>query len=80
MHWSNYATANEDKLARIVHQGRLLHLQRFNNYWAEFVFDRYTDFIDTTGDASLAKQLEEFYGHVDAVKWYPGSLPNFQFS
>ena len=52
--------------------GRELRLQSLNNYRQEFGLGRYTDFMDMTGDATLAKQLEDLYLNVDAVEFYPG--------
>ena len=49
-----------------------MRMQGLNNYRYEFGLDKYTDFMDMTGDAILAKQLEQLYGHVDAVEWYTG--------
>ena len=59
-------------LKQVIVQGRQLRLQSLNNYRHEYGFERYKDFMELTGDASLAKQLEEIYGHVDAVEFLTG--------
>ena len=59
-------------LRQVILQGRAMRMQGLNNYRYEFGLDKYTDFMDMTGDAILAKQLEQLYGHVDAVEWYTG--------
>lgn len=56
----------------MLQNGRQLRLQSLNNYRVEFGLPKYSDFMDMTGDAFLAEQLEELYGHIDAVEWFTG--------
>jgi len=74
MYWSSHGPATLQVIKELLDDGRKLRMKSLNNYRAKFGLDRYTDFIDMTGDASLAKQLEELYGHVDAVEWFAGTI------
>lgn len=33
---------------------------------------RYKSFYELTGDVQMAKELEELYGDIDALEFYPG--------
>lgn len=33
---------------------------------------RYKSFLELTGDAEMAKDLEDLYGDIDALEFYPG--------
>ena len=61
-----------DVFKRVVVQGRQLRLQSFNNYRQQFGMKRCQSFLELTGDASMAKELETIYGHIDALEFYPG--------
>lgn len=60
-------------LKSLIQQGRDLRLQSLNSYRQKFGLEKYKDFMDLTGDTSLAKELEKIYGHIDAVEWAPGT-------
>ncbi len=61
-----------DVFKQVVRQGRELRLQSFNNYRLKFGMPKYTSFMELTGDADMARQLEQLYGHIDALEFYPG--------
>lgn len=35
---------------------------------------KYQSFLELTGDAEMAAELEQLYGHIDALEFYPGML------
>ena len=72
IYWGNHGPATIKVAKQVLQHGRQLRLQSLNNYRVEFGLDRYADFMDMTGDADLAGQLQELYGHVDAVEWFTG--------
>jgi len=74
IYYGNHGPSTLPVLRQVILQGRAMRMQGLNNYRYEFGLDKYTDFMDMTGDAILAKQLEQLYGHVDAVEWYTGMM------
>nr|XP_008122862.1 PREDICTED: prostaglandin G/H synthase 1 [Anolis carolinensis] len=57
-----------------IEESRLLRLQPFNEYRKRFNLKPYTSFQELTGDEASASALEELYGDIDAVEFYPGML------
>lgn len=70
----NHGTAVLDTFKLVMRQGRELRLQSFNNYRLKFGMPKYSSFTELTGDPVLSKELEEIYGHIDALEFYPGLL------
>lgn len=70
----NHGPVVLDVFKQVVRQGRELRLQSFNNYRLKFGMPKYTSFMELTGDADMARQLEQLYGHIDALEFYPGLL------
>ncbi|MBN3302468.1 PGH1 synthase, partial [Amia calva] len=58
----------------VIEESRHLRLQPFNEYRKRFNLKPYKSFSDFTGDVEVAKELEELYGHIDALEFYPGLL------
>ena len=59
-------------LKKMMENSRALRFQGVNQYRKRFAMRPFRDFMDMTGDADLAKDLEELYGDVDAVEYYVG--------
>uniref|UniRef100_A0A667YG52 Prostaglandin G/H synthase 1 n=1 Tax=Myripristis murdjan TaxID=586833 RepID=A0A667YG52_9TELE len=53
---------------------RDLRLQPFNQYRKKFELKPYASFSEFTDDKEMAKGLEEAYGHIDALEFYPGLM------
>lgn len=49
-------------------------MQSFNNYRLLFGMPKYQNFMELTGDSAMAQELENLYGHIDALEFYPGLL------
>ncbi|KAH0615609.1 hypothetical protein JD844_005063 [Phrynosoma platyrhinos] len=58
----------------VIEESRLLRLQSFNEYRKRFNMKPYTSFLELTGDEKTAAELEELYGDIDALEFYPGLL------
>ncbi|KAJ7308124.1 hypothetical protein JRQ81_008634 [Phrynocephalus forsythii] len=58
----------------VIEESRLLRLQPFNEYRKRFNMKPYTSFQELTGDEEKAAELEEIYGDIDALEFYPGLL------
>ncbi|XP_042334159.1 prostaglandin G/H synthase 1 isoform X2 [Sceloporus undulatus] len=58
----------------VIEESRLLRLQPFNEYRKRFNMKPYTSFQELTGDEKTAAELEELYGDIDALEFYPGLL------
>ncbi|XP_053137618.1 prostaglandin G/H synthase 1 [Hemicordylus capensis] len=58
----------------VIEESRLLRLQPFNEYRKRFGMRPYTSFRELTGDEEKAAELEELYGDIDALEFYPGLL------
>jgi len=63
-----------DTFKQVVRQGRELRMQSFNNYRLKFGMPKYKNFFELTGDAAMSVELEQLYGHIDALEFYPGLL------
>ncbi|KAM3868436.1 prostaglandin G/H synthase 1 [Diretmus argenteus] len=59
---------------QVIDHGRELRLQPFNEYRKKFGLRPYTSFYEFTDDKEIARELEELYGHIDALEFYPGLL------
>uniref|UniRef100_A0A4X2LJR2 Prostaglandin G/H synthase 1 n=1 Tax=Vombatus ursinus TaxID=29139 RepID=A0A4X2LJR2_VOMUR len=67
-----------------IKESRELRLQSFNEYRKRFGMKPYTSFQELTGEKQNSAELEELYGDIDALEFYPGlllekSLPNSIF-
>uniref|UniRef100_A0A7M4EXB9 Prostaglandin G/H synthase 1 n=1 Tax=Crocodylus porosus TaxID=8502 RepID=A0A7M4EXB9_CROPO len=58
----------------LIKESRQLRLQPFNEYRKRFGMRPYTSFQELTGEEEKAAQLEELYGDIDALEFYPGLL------
>ncbi|KAA0716351.1 Prostaglandin G/H synthase 1 [Triplophysa tibetana] len=58
----------------VIKESRELRLQSFNEYRKRFNLRPYTSFSDFTGEEEVAKELEELYGDIDALEFYPGLM------
>ncbi|KAG7477326.1 hypothetical protein MATL_G00092700 [Megalops atlanticus] len=57
-----------------IKESRHLRLQPFNQYRKRFHLKPYTSFRQFTGEEEMARELEELYGDIDALEFYPGLL------
>uniref|UniRef100_A0A452RUZ3 Prostaglandin G/H synthase 1 n=1 Tax=Ursus americanus TaxID=9643 RepID=A0A452RUZ3_URSAM len=57
-----------------IKESRELRLQPFNEYRKRFGMRPYTSFQELTGEKEIAAELEELYGDIDALEFYPGLL------
>ncbi|XP_036608993.1 prostaglandin G/H synthase 1 [Trichosurus vulpecula] len=67
-----------------IKESRELRIQSFNEYRKRFGLKPYTSFQELTGETQNSAELEELYGDIDALEFYPGlliekSLPNSIF-
>uniref|UniRef100_UPI003AAE7491 prostaglandin G/H synthase 1 n=1 Tax=Centroberyx gerrardi TaxID=166262 RepID=UPI003AAE7491 len=53
---------------------RAVRIQPYNQYRKKFNLKPYTSFSEFTDDEEMARDLEEFYGDIDALEFYPGLL------
>ncbi|NXL56537.1 PGH1 synthase, partial [Chordeiles acutipennis] len=58
----------------VIKESRLLRLQPFNEYRKRFGMMPYKSFQELTGEEEKAAELEELYGDIDALEFYPGLL------
>ncbi|KAF6126689.1 prostaglandin-endoperoxide synthase 1 [Phyllostomus discolor] len=58
----------------VIQESRELRLQSFNEYRKRFNMKPYTSFQEFTGETEMAAELEELYGDIDALEFYPGLL------
>uniref|UniRef100_A0A671G233 Prostaglandin G/H synthase 1 n=1 Tax=Rhinolophus ferrumequinum TaxID=59479 RepID=A0A671G233_RHIFE len=58
----------------VIKESRELRLQPFNEYRKRFGMKPYTSFQEFTGEEEMAAELEELYGDIDALEFYPGLL------
>ncbi|XP_075761724.1 prostaglandin G/H synthase 1 isoform X2 [Pelodiscus sinensis] len=68
----------------VIEESRLLRLQPFNEYRKRFSMKPYKSFQELTGEEEKAAALEELYGDINALEFYPGLLlekpqPNSMF-
>lgn len=59
---------------RVIVESRELRLQPFNEYRKRFNLKPYTSFAELTGEQEMSNELEELYGHIDAMEFYPALL------
>ncbi|XP_067294161.1 prostaglandin G/H synthase 1 [Pseudorasbora parva] len=55
-------------------ESRELRLMPFNEYRKRFNLKPYTSFSEFTGDEQMAKELEELYGDIDALEFFPALM------
>lgn len=58
----------------VIKESREMRLQPFNEYRKRFGLKPYTSFQELTGEKEMAAELEELYGDIDALEFYPGLL------
>nr|XP_021399454.1 prostaglandin G/H synthase 1 [Lonchura striata domestica] len=58
----------------VIQESRQLRLQPFNEYRKRFGMKPYKSFQELTGEEEKAAELEELYGDIDALEFYPGLL------
>uniref|UniRef100_G1N7E3 Prostaglandin G/H synthase 1 n=1 Tax=Meleagris gallopavo TaxID=9103 RepID=G1N7E3_MELGA len=58
----------------VIEESRQLRLQPFNEYRKRFGLKPYVSFQELTGEEKKAAELEELYGDIDALEFYPGLL------
>uniref|UniRef100_A0A3Q2ID79 Prostaglandin G/H synthase 1 n=1 Tax=Equus caballus TaxID=9796 RepID=A0A3Q2ID79_HORSE len=58
----------------VIKESRELRLQPFNEYRKRFGMKPYASFQELTGEKEMAAELEELYGDIDALEFYPGLL------
>ncbi|CAM9665018.1 unnamed protein product [Bubo scandiacus] len=58
----------------VIEESRQLRLQPFNEYRKRFGMKPYKSFQELTGEEEKAAELEELYGDIDALEFYPGLL------
>ncbi|XP_015251049.1 PREDICTED: prostaglandin G/H synthase 1-like isoform X1 [Cyprinodon variegatus] len=59
---------------KVITDSRTARLQPFNQYRKRFNLKPYSSFYELTGDEEIAKGLEELYGDIDALEFYPALL------
>ncbi|XP_041666271.1 phosducin-like protein [Cheilinus undulatus] len=57
-----------------IKESRQLRMQPFNEYRKRFNLKPYTSFKQFTDNEEIARELEEFYGDIDALEFYPGLM------
>ncbi|XP_057265017.1 prostaglandin G/H synthase 1 [Pezoporus wallicus] len=58
----------------VIKESRQLRLQPFNEYRKRFGMRPYKSFQELTGEEEKAAELQELYGDIDALEFYPGLL------
>ncbi|XP_044296033.1 prostaglandin G/H synthase 1 [Varanus komodoensis] len=58
----------------LIEESRVLRLQSFNEYRKRFGMRPYGSFQELTGEEAQAARLEQLYGDIDALEFYPGLL------
>ncbi|XP_043914220.1 prostaglandin G/H synthase 1 [Protopterus annectens] len=58
----------------VIMESRLLRLQPFNEYRKRFGLKPYKSFQELTDDKEIAAGLQELYGDIDALEFYPGLM------
>uniref|UniRef100_A0A8C9IWU2 Prostaglandin G/H synthase 1 n=1 Tax=Piliocolobus tephrosceles TaxID=591936 RepID=A0A8C9IWU2_9PRIM len=58
----------------VIRESREMRLQPFNEYRKRFRMKPYTSFQELVGEKEMAAELEELYGDIDALEFYPGLL------
>ncbi|XP_026549518.1 prostaglandin G/H synthase 1-like, partial [Notechis scutatus] len=57
-----------------IKESRLMRFQPFNEYRKRFHLKPYTSFRELTDDENMVATLEELYGDIDALEFFPGLL------
>ncbi|XP_049909744.1 phosducin-like protein [Epinephelus moara] len=57
-----------------IKESRQLRLQPFNEYRKRFNLKPYTSFRQFTDNEEIARELEEMYGDIDALEFYPALM------
>ncbi|XP_048876296.1 prostaglandin G/H synthase 1-like [Brienomyrus brachyistius] len=57
-----------------IKESRHLRFQSFNQYRKRFKLKPYTSFEEFTGEKIMSRELEELYGDIDALEFYPALL------
>lgn len=57
-----------------IKESRQLRVQSFNEYRKRFNLKPYTSFREFSDNEEIASTLEEFYGDIDALEFYPGLM------
>ncbi|KAJ8339046.1 hypothetical protein SKAU_G00358320 [Synaphobranchus kaupii] len=60
--------------AETIKESRLVRVQPFNQYRRRFNMKPLTSFRDLTDDEEMIQTLEEMYGDIDALEFYPGLM------
>ncbi|XP_053181254.1 prostaglandin G/H synthase 1 [Scomber japonicus] len=58
----------------VIRESRAVRVQPFNEYRKKFNLKPYRSFYEFTDDVEMAEGLEELYGDIDALEFYPGVL------
>ncbi|XP_036955342.1 prostaglandin G/H synthase 1 isoform X3 [Acanthopagrus latus] len=58
----------------VIRESRATRVRPFNEYRKRFNLKPYTSFYEFTDDMEMARGLEELYGDIDALEFYPGVL------
>ncbi|XP_033474605.2 prostaglandin G/H synthase 1 [Epinephelus lanceolatus] len=58
----------------VIRESRATRVRPFNEYRKRFNLKPYTSFYEFTGDMEIARDLEELYGDIDALEFYPGVM------
>ncbi|XP_029960928.1 prostaglandin G/H synthase 1-like isoform X1 [Salarias fasciatus] len=59
---------------KVLEESRATRMQPFNEYRKKFNLPPYRSFSEFTDDEDMAQGLEELYGDIDALEFYPGML------
>lgn len=70
----NHGPVTIPVVTELIKHGRTLRLQSFNQYRKRFDMEPIKSFEELTGEKKMAKQLEDFYGDVNAVEFYVGLI------
>ncbi|KAM8743255.1 prostaglandin G/H synthase 1-like [Acanthopagrus schlegelii] len=57
-----------------IKESRKLRVQPFNEYRKRFNLQPYASFSQFTDNEEIARELEELYGDIDALEFYPGLM------
>eukprot|EP00064_Thunnus_orientalis_P014976 superscaffoldBa00002695_g15024 len=57
-----------------IKESRQLRMQSFNEYRKRFNLKPYTSFRQFTDNEEIARELEELYGDIEALEFYPGMM------
>lgn len=58
----------------VIKESRAARVQPFNEYRKRFKLKPYTSFSEFTDDKEMARDLEEVYGDINALEFYPGVM------